>query len=164
MTTAIRHTFEATGFSAIATQCGSGVQTDINGRVDRERPMPLDIASQMVLVLQTLALHPEKAPAALAAIEGEEQCAALIHGALADPSSAWGVAACLEHAVADCREIAAATPKVTDAAVQIVAEQMLRRYDSQYSSNHLSWRDFADDARADLEAALPALTSGQARS
>jgi hypothetical protein len=48
-------------------------------------------------------------------------------------------------------------PEIPEAAVQAVAEQMLRRYDSQYSAAHLTWRDFADDARADLEAAAPSL-------
>jgi hypothetical protein len=46
---------------------------------------------------------------------------------------------------------------IPEEAVLVVGEQMLRRYDSQYSSAHLSWQDFADDAREDLEAALPAL-------
>lgn len=39
--------------------------------------------------------------------------------------------------------------------VQPVAEQMLRRYDSEYGADHLTWRDFADDARSDLAAVLP---------
>ena len=159
----IRHTLETARFTAAASPCGTGVVTDEGGRVERDGPLAIDIAAGMAITLRTLALHPEKAPAALAAladIGGNRQCEGLIHAALADPSSAWGIAGCLEHAIADCKEIAAASaaPKVTDAAVQLVAEQMLRRYDSQYSSNHLSWRDFADDAREDLEAALPALT------
>lgn len=158
----IRHTFEAARFSAAASPCGTGVLTDIDGRVEREGPLDVETASLIATALRMLALHPEKAPAASAAIEGNQQCEALIRGALEDPSSAWGVASCIEHAVADCKEIAASAsvpPRVTDAAIQIVAEQMLRRYESQYSAEHLSWRDFADDAKEDLQAALPALRS-----
>ena len=47
--------------------------------------------------------------------------------------------------------------EIPEAAVQAVAERMFRRYESQYSTAHLSWRDFTDDARADLEAAAPLL-------
>jgi hypothetical protein len=46
---------------------------------------------------------------------------------------------------------------VPETAVQAVAERMFRRYESEYSAAHLSWRDFADDARADLAAAAPIL-------
>jgi hypothetical protein len=38
-------------------------------------------------------------------------------------------------------------------AVQAAAEVMLRHYDREYSSAHLTWRDFADDAREILQAA-----------
>ncbi len=160
----IRHTLEAARFSAAASPCGTGVVTDFDGRVERDGTLAIDIASMMVTALRTLALHPEKAPVALAAITGNQQCEGLIHAAVADPSSAWGIASCLEHAIADCKEIAASSsatiaPKVTEAAVQIVAEQMLRRYESEYNADHLTWRDFADDARADLDAALPALNA-----
>lgn len=48
-------------------------------------------------------------------------------------------------------------PEIPDEAVQIVAKRMFRRYESEYDAGHLSWRDFADDARADLEAAAPVL-------
>ena|SRR6185312_10928061 len=48
-------------------------------------------------------------------------------------------------------------PGIPDAAIQAVAGQMLGRYESQYDAAHLTWRDFADDARADLEAAAPLL-------
>jgi hypothetical protein len=34
---------------------------------------------------------------------------------------------------------------------------MLRQYASEYSASHLTWSDFADDARAILEATAPAL-------
>jgi hypothetical protein len=44
-----------------------------------------------------------------------------------------------------------------DEAVQRAAEVMLRQYETQYDAAHLTWRDFADDARAILDAALPAL-------
>jgi len=47
--------------------------------------------------------------------------------------------------------------EIPEQAVQAVAERMFRRYESEYSAGHLSWRDFADDARADLEAAAPLL-------
>ena len=47
--------------------------------------------------------------------------------------------------------------QIPDEAVQVVAEQMFRRYESQYSAEYLTWCDFADDARADLEAAAPLL-------
>jgi hypothetical protein len=38
--------------------------------------------------------------------------------------------------------------------VQLAAEAMLARHESQYSAGHLTWRDFEGDARAILEAAL----------
>ena len=46
---------------------------------------------------------------------------------------------------------------IPQAAVQVVAAQMFRRYESQYDASRLTWRDFADDARGDLEAAAPIL-------
>jgi len=48
-------------------------------------------------------------------------------------------------------------PDVPDEAVQAVAERMFRRYESEYDASHLTWQDFADDARAGLEAAAPIL-------
>jgi hypothetical protein len=46
-------------------------------------------------------------------------------------------------------------PGLDGASVQLAAEAMLRQYKSQYSAgHHFTWRDFADDARAILEAAL----------
>jgi hypothetical protein len=51
--------------------------------------------------------------------------------------------------------------QVPDEAVQVVAEQMFRRYESEYQADHLTWRDFAGDARADLEAAAPHLAAMQ---
>lgn len=47
--------------------------------------------------------------------------------------------------------------QIPDEAIHLVAERMFRRYESEYSASHLTWRDFADDARADLEAAAPLL-------
>lgn len=44
--------------------------------------------------------------------------------------------------------------RITDEDVRVVAEQMLRRYESEYSAGHLTWLDFAVDARADLETAF----------
>jgi hypothetical protein len=37
-----------------------------------------------------------------------------------------------------------------DDAVQTLAANALRRYAQIYAADHLSWRDFADDAREDL--------------
>lgn len=42
---------------------------------------------------------------------------------------------------------------IPDEAVQRAAEVMFRQYESQYDASHLTWRDFAADARAVLEAA-----------
>jgi len=42
-------------------------------------------------------------------------------------------------------------------AVQYAAEVMLRQYESQYDAAHLTWHDFADDARAVLGAAASSL-------
>lgn len=47
--------------------------------------------------------------------------------------------------------------EIPEPAVRAVAERMLQRYESEYQANHLTWRDFADDARSDLAAALPHL-------
>lgn len=43
--------------------------------------------------------------------------------------------------------------EVTEAMVQAAAEVLLADYASQYQADHLTWRDFADLARAALEAA-----------
>jgi hypothetical protein len=48
-------------------------------------------------------------------------------------------------------------PDYPGTAVQHAAEVMLRQYESQYNAEHLTWRDFADDARAILDAAAPDL-------
>lgn len=53
-------------------------------------------------------------------------------------------------------------PSVPDDAVQPAAEVMLRQYESQYNADHLTWRDFAGDARAVLEAAAPAMAEAVA--
>lgn len=37
-------------------------------------------------------------------------------------------------------------------AIQAVAENMLRRYDSEHDASHLTWRDFMVDAREDVAA------------
>jgi hypothetical protein len=42
---------------------------------------------------------------------------------------------------------------VTDDAVEAAARVMFRDYERQYSAGHLTWRDFADDAREILESA-----------
>lgn len=39
-----------------------------------------------------------------------------------------------------------------DAAVRVVAENQLRRYDSEFDASHLSWVDFEPSAREDIEA------------
>lgn len=46
--------------------------------------------------------------------------------------------------------------EVTDAMVQAAAEVLLRDYELQYQADHLTWRDFADVARAALDAAMKA--------
>jgi hypothetical protein len=48
-------------------------------------------------------------------------------------------------------------PDYPDTAIQHAAEVMLRQYESQYSAEHLTWRDFAGDARAILDAVAPDL-------
>lgn len=45
--------------------------------------------------------------------------------------------------------------KIPKAAIQAAAEVRLRQYESEYSAAHLTWKDFADDTRAMLEAAAP---------
>jgi hypothetical protein len=44
---------------------------------------------------------------------------------------------------------------IPPAAVQAAAEVMFRQYESQYNADHLTWRDFEQDAREVLEAAAP---------
>lgn len=44
-------------------------------------------------------------------------------------------------------------PDFPESAVQHCAEVMLRQYESEYDAGHLTWRDFADAARAILDAA-----------
>lgn len=36
-------------------------------------------------------------------------------------------------------------------AVQALADNALHRYEQEYNAEHLSWQDFAADARADLD-------------
>lgn len=48
---------------------------------------------------------------------------------------------------------------IPEAAIRAVAEVRLRQYGSEYEASHLTWYDFADDARELLEAALPHLGS-----
>jgi hypothetical protein len=51
--------------------------------------------------------------------------------------------------------------RITEAMVQAAATVRLRQYASEYDATHLSWNDFADEAREILEAALPpAVASG----
>jgi len=40
--------------------------------------------------------------------------------------------------------------------IQAAAEVLWRQYESQYNADHLSWRDFADDAQAILDAVTAA--------
>lgn len=54
-------------------------------------------------------------------------------------------------------------PEIPERAVQSVAERMFRRYENENYARHLSWRDFADDARADLEASAPILAEAVAQ-
>lgn len=44
------------------------------------------------------------------------------------------------------------------AAIEAVARRHFRRYESEYSASHLTWRDFAEDAAEDVAAAVPHLT------
>jgi hypothetical protein len=55
-------------------------------------------------------------------------------------------------------EASAATAPAVDrsAAVQLLAERALHRYESEHSANHLTWHDFADEVGADLDALIAA--------
>lgn len=44
-------------------------------------------------------------------------------------------------------------PDLPETAIQHCAEVMFRQYESEYNADHLTWRDFADPARAILDAA-----------
>lgn len=46
-------------------------------------------------------------------------------------------------------------PDLPPEAVQHAAEVMLRQYESMWGAGHLGWREFEDDAREVLAAALP---------
>lgn len=46
------------------------------------------------------------------------------------------------------------TPDLAERLVQTVAENMLRRYDSEYDATGMTWQNFADDAREDVTAVL----------
>lgn len=48
---------------------------------------------------------------------------------------------------------------ITDEAIEAAAGVMLRVYDSQYNASHLTWHDFADEAREVLTAAAPYIIS-----
>jgi hypothetical protein len=50
-----------------------------------------------------------------------------------------------------------AAASVPEDAVRAGAEVLLCYYGSEYDAGHLTWRDFADEAREVLEAAVPAL-------
>jgi hypothetical protein len=54
-------------------------------------------------------------------------------------------------------------PEIPDAAVRAAAEKLLRQYESEYSADHLTWRDFKDPAREVLEAAAPAMAEAIAQ-
>jgi hypothetical protein len=43
---------------------------------------------------------------------------------------------------------------LTERAVEAVAENMLRRYEQEYNADHLTWRNFEDAAREDVDAVL----------
>lgn len=49
------------------------------------------------------------------------------------------------------------TPDLAERLVQGVAENMRRRYDSEYDAAHLAWQDFAGEAREDLAFVLRGL-------
>jgi hypothetical protein len=48
---------------------------------------------------------------------------------------------------------------LAEALVKAVAENQLRRYGSEYISDHLTWQDFADTAREDVSTTLRTLAS-----
>ena len=50
-------------------------------------------------------------------------------------------------------------PAYTDADVQAMAEMLLANYASEYSADHLSWRDFEAEARGLLDAVAPAIAA-----
>jgi hypothetical protein len=54
-------------------------------------------------------------------------------------------------------------PDVPAPAIQAAAEVLFRQYESEYSASHLTWRDFADQAREVLEAAMPAIERASRR-
>jgi len=54
-------------------------------------------------------------------------------------------------------------PNLPDNAVQAAAEVLFRDYESQYSADHLTWRDFAGLAREALGAAAPAMAEHAAQ-
>jgi leucyl-tRNA synthetase len=47
--------------------------------------------------------------------------------------------------------------EIPEDAVQAVAEKLYRAYDSEYGADHLTWRNFADQARELIEPAAPHL-------
>lgn len=49
------------------------------------------------------------------------------------------------------------TQDVPGEAVHAVAETLYRHYDSEYGASHLTWMDFADEARELIQAAAPHL-------
>lgn len=53
--------------------------------------------------------------------------------------------------------------EIPDAAVQLVAQRLYDRYESEYVADHLSWRDFADEARANLDVAAHLLLTAELR-
>lgn len=53
------------------------------------------------------------------------------------------------------------TVEVTAEMVQAAAEVRLRQYGSEYAASHLTWRDFADEAKEVLEAALATQQCGE---
>jgi hypothetical protein len=54
-------------------------------------------------------------------------------------------------------------PSHSDETLQRAAEVLFRQYESEYSTEHLTWRDFADPAREILDAAAPLLAEECAR-
>lgn len=54
-------------------------------------------------------------------------------------------------------------PTVPEDAVKAAAEVLLRQYATEYSADHLTWKDFTDPAREVLEAAAPVLAGHAAQ-
>lgn len=71
------------------------------------------------------------------------------------PLGSWSAG---HYELVSCEHTTEMTPAIPGEMIEAVARNMYRRYESDYEADHLTWRDFADDARADLAAALAGRT------